>query len=101
MNATVTIEDIAAQFDRLCPSQVDTSISGNGQQSAGHNAHDNDGVLSIGWYCDGGNCGNPVCSIPTESIEPMHTYLAGLTDGSLDNGGIDKIVSQFGGRWLA
>ena len=96
-----TINDIAAQLDRLCPSQVDTAISGNGQQEAGHNAHDNDGVLSIGWYCAGGNCGNPVCSIPADAIGPMHNHLVSLADGALDDGGLDRVVAQFGGEWLA
>jgi hypothetical protein len=101
MTKQATIEDIAAQLDRLCPSQVDETESGNGQQEAGHNAHDSDGVLSIGWYCSGGNCGHPVCSIPVEQVQPLYDYLDSLPDGSLDDGGIDKIVVQFGGEWLA
>jgi hypothetical protein len=92
--AAVTIEDIAAQLDRLCPSQVDTRISGNGQQEAGHNAHDNDGVLSIGWYCAGGNCGEPLFEVPAVALELLHATLSAMADGALDNGGLFDIVNS-------
>ena len=99
MTKQATIEDIAAQLDRLCPSQVDRTISGNGKQEAGHNAHDNDGVLSIGWYCSGGNCGESLFVLPADSIQPLFDHLASLADGSLDNGGIEQIVREVGGKW--
>jgi hypothetical protein len=95
----VTIRDIALQFDRLCPSQVDTTISGNGHQESGHVGHDTDGVLSIGWYCAGGNAGESLCEISLSTIEDLYKRLASLPDGSLDDGGIDEIVREFNGKW--
>jgi hypothetical protein len=95
----VTIRDIALQFDRLCPSQVDTTISGNGHQESGHVGHDTDGVLSIGWYCAGGNAGESLCEIALSTIKDLYKRLASLPDGSLDDGGIDEIVREFNGKW--
>ena len=98
-NKMATIQDIAAQFDRLCPSQVDTTISGNGQPEAGHIGHDNDGVFSIGWFCSGGNVGESLCEIPEDAIDALYGKLAALPDASLDNGGIEEIVRAVGGKW--
>jgi hypothetical protein len=98
-NKMATIQDVAAQFDRLCPSQVDATISGNGQQEAGHIGHNNDGVFSIGWFCSGGNVGESLCEIPADAIDTLHDRLAAMEDGSLDNGGIEKIVREVGGKW--
>lgn len=92
MENTYAITDIAGQFDRLCPGQVD--------DSSGHSGHDHgDDNPTIGWFCDGGNVGNHVCSIPADCIDPLQEYLIALPDGSLDDGGLEEIVINFGGKW--
>jgi len=87
-----TIEAIAAEFDRLCPSQV--------SDDAGHIGHTHpDRAPSVGWFCDGGNIGNHVCEIPRGCIDGLYEKLAELPDGDLDDGGIDDIVILCGGVW--
>ena len=92
-----TISDIAAQFDRICPSQVDRTISGNGQQEAGHIGHDNDGVLTVGCYECGGNSGEPLCEIPVDAIDTLHDLLAQLPIGKA--GQMRNAVLACGGKW--
>ena len=83
------IHDIAGQFDRLCPSQVDETTAGNGQQSAGHDGHpdwdeESPGMDSVGWYCDGGNVGNPVLEIHRDDVGTLYARLVALPDSALD-----------------
>jgi len=68
--ATVDIRDISGEFDRLCPDQVDDTIAGNGQPEAGHVGHDGDDEEwpCVGWFCAGGNVGNPVVSIHPDDL---------------------------------
>jgi len=91
------ISDIAAEFDRLSPSQVDTTLAGNGQQQAGHTGHYHaDGSWpSVGWYCDGGNAGNPVIEIHPDDLDAALTILQAMPDGAADaNGGaIDTVLA--------
>jgi hypothetical protein len=88
---TKTICDLAAEFDRLSPSQVDTSLSGNGQQEAGHighEAHDDCHMATVGWFCAGGSVGNPVLRIHEDDIAAAVDRLASLPDGAMDNSDI-------------
>lgn len=50
----LNIHDIAAQFDRLFPGEVD-----EGSGHIGHEAKNGEPAL-VGWFTDGGNAGNPV-----------------------------------------
>ena len=89
---THTIYDIATQLDRLCPSQVDTTKSGNGRQQAGHIGHDNcdNDFPGVGWYCNGGNVGYLVMVIHPDDIKAACERLAALPDGALDENGIKQ-----------
>ena len=93
----MTINDIAAEFDRLSPSQVDRSTAGNGQQSAGHHGHngDSDGWPVVGWYCDGGNAGNRVVEIHPDDLDTAATVLRSLPDAAIDTGAIQDIEAAF------
>ena len=96
MTTTTTIHDIAAEFDRLSPSQVDTAIAGNGQQSAGHDAHEYDDAWpAVGWYCDGGNSGNRVVEIHPDDITKAAEVMGPLPDGAIDSGAIQDIEAAF------
>lgn len=88
----MSIYHIADEMDRLFPDQVDKSISGNGQQEAGHRGHDTTSEhpehARIGWYCEGGNCGNPVMAIRDEHIDLAYSVLRGCEPaefGSIDD----------------
>lgn len=102
---TITCYDFARELDRLCPSQVDETISGNGQREAGHVAHlghsDVGGLLAdtIGWSCDGGNVGNAVCDIVQADVPAAVSLLRALPDGSLDNGGLRESLDGLRIDW--
>lgn len=102
MTQSHTIQEIAEQFDRICPSQVDSNLSGNGQREAGHVGHEAEDGESyiVGWSCAGGNVGHSVCEIPADCLDRLHERLASLPDGSLDGGGIEEIVVECGGEWV-
>jgi hypothetical protein len=100
-----TIDDIAEQLDRLCPSQVDKTPRSFGQgYDSGHIGHDHDDEDPVvGWFTDAGNTGNPVFSLPRERIDEMHAVLAARPDLDLDldTNDLDQIVRDCGGKWLA
>ena len=84
-----TIKDLAAEIDRLCPSQVDRSISGNGSRTAGHIGHEHDEEWpSVGWFCSGGNAGNSVFAIHPQDVGKAVDRLRAMEDGSLDDSGL-------------
>jgi hypothetical protein len=98
MSETITIDDIAREMDRLCPSQVDRTPCdyGVGYES-GHDAHSHDSLPhreagnplnTIGWFCGAGNAGNPVLSIAPENVPTLYRRLAALPDGALDDAAI-------------
>lgn len=90
-----TIYDIADQCDRLCPSQVDRTISGNGSPEAGHVGHEPD---TVGWYCAGGNIGEAIFRIPPSAIDALYDRMAALDDGALDDGGLVELIEDAGGE---
>jgi hypothetical protein len=95
------LSDIQTHIDRLAPSQVDETVSGNGNREAGHRWFDNS--LTLGWYCEGGNVGNPVFWFANrrEALDAL-TKLAALPDGWLDAGGdLSAIVGGERRRWGA
>lgn len=89
-----SIDDLADEMDRLCPSQVDTTIAPNGEQMAGHRGSGiPDEEAGIGWYCDGGNAGNPVLRIHADDIGRAVARLRQLDDGALDDGGLKEALT--------
>lgn len=92
--------DIADELDRLCPSQVDATVSGNGGRTAGHSGRDDrDDIAHIGWFCAGGNAGNPVMSILPVDIDELWDRLADLPDGALDVGGLKDLAAGLLIEW--
>jgi hypothetical protein len=65
---------------------VDDTEAGNGNTEAGHIGHDGnaDEWPTIGWYCGGGNFGNPVFSIHPADIPAALKLLEKLPAGALD-----------------
>ncbi len=90
----MSIYEVAEQIGRLCPADV--------SEDAGYSAHEGrEGQPdSVGWYCDGGNAGNPVLTIPREETVEFARRLAALPDGHLD--GAIKLAPTDGLRveWL-
>jgi hypothetical protein len=81
------IQLVAAQLDRLYPSQVDsTPLDYGWRRQAGHSGHPaEDGEWAcVGCYADGGNVGNPVFSIHPEDIDTLLARLEALEDAALD-----------------
>lgn len=99
MTMTHTIQDVAGQLDRLCPSLVDSTISGNGCRVAGHIGHDHDEVGRIGWYCAGGNAGDAVVDIHRDRIGALYERLAAMPDGALDRGGLQEAIGDAAKEW--
>ncbi len=103
---THDIDDIAAEFDRVCPSQVDDTPRdyGHGYEAGhiGHGADDEREHPVVGWFCSAGSVGNPIAEIPADCIEPLYERLSGLPDGACDNDVADlaAIVAECGGEWL-
>jgi hypothetical protein len=85
---SIDIYGIAHQMDRLRPSDVDRTPRdwGNGHE-AGHSGHVR-GVEeerdTLGWFRDAGNVGHPVFAIHPHDVGPLHSRLAQLPDGALD-----------------
>lgn len=95
------IHEIADEFDRLCPSQVESTPSDHGHgREAGHMGHEGDDVDTVGWYCASGNVGHPIAEVPHDRIDAMYGRLSTLPDGALDAGGLDALVVECGGRWV-
>jgi hypothetical protein len=90
---TYSIQDIAAEFDRLFAGDsqiVDaTEIDWGHGTEAGHIGHDHyghgeDGPPVVGWYCQGGNVGHPVLTIEADDLQRAGETLARLEEaGSL------------------
>ena len=93
---THTIDDVAAQFDRLFAQMVDATLAGNGQRTSGHVGHEPpnrphwlvddeqwpDGDwATVGWASEGGDVGNPVMRIHVDHIAAAHQTLARLSPG--------------------
>lgn len=85
------INSIAAHIARQYPSQVDSTINGNGQPEAGYVGHepsDEHGRVSdwaiVGWFTAGGNAGDPVFSIHPDDLGTLEARLAALPDGELE-----------------
>ncbi len=76
--------DLAREFDRLFPEQVDDTPRdwGHGTE-AGHIGHQNgDGQpITVGWYCAAGNAGNPVLDIPIDQAAEALRLLRGMVPG--------------------
>ena len=95
---THDIHDTASQFNRLSPSQVDDSLSGNGQPEAGHCGHDADESRPwplVGWFCAGGNAGNPVVEIHPDDLDTAYDTLAAMLDAAIDTGAIQDVEAAF------
>lgn len=77
---TYSIHEIAGEFDRLFPDQVDTTTAGNGEYESGHNGHEHDGEESdtVGWFADGGNVGHPVMDVRRADVQLAGETLAAL-----------------------
>lgn len=98
------IYEIAEEFDRLCPSQVDRTPCdcGHGYE-AGHVGHEPDaegGPAVVGWFCAAGNAGHPLAEIPVDCLQATLDRLRGLADGALDSGGVDELIEGCGGKWI-
>ena len=91
---TRTLHDIANQLDRLHngTDHVDRAPAGNGQQSAGYSGCHDNSPQSIGWYCDGGNAGEMLFSIPAEEIDGAFVRLAAAAPG---DGTAEAMIRQY------
>lgn len=80
MTATThDIYDIAEQFARLFPSDVDATVSAWGHREAGYQAHHADGdTPGVGYYYAGGQCGHPVMSFAADDIDAAYAAMGSL-----------------------
>ena len=75
----MTIDDIAFEFDRLFPTDVDaTPVDWGHGTEAGYIGRRKTDEQIIGYYTNGGNVGHPVMAINNEDISLAGAILAGM-----------------------
>ena len=101
MTTTTQIDALASQLDRLCPSQVDSTLAPNGQREAGHKGYDGDGDTwpSVGGCCAGGKSGESVFAIHLDDVAAAVDRLAALEAGALDRGDLKAELSGLRIEW--
>ena len=96
MSKTYDIYEIAKEFDRLFPGDVNDTEIDHGQGTmagyVGHEGNDYDQAEpSVGYFYDGGNCGHPIMSIDKEDLQRAGELLSTLEPTKY----LDKIEQAF------